>query len=141
MSYIQTTIQKGIQTELQHRTSCWVSGSACSHINVEGSQLDEGHIPAGVATASIASMGHPSLAGEDVRDRDLSDDEDLAPDQPSFVGLFKPQLFRSLLHKVKLTTQLGTTQHSLPQGEGAGTLVPLFEEPVIETEEIPGPKI
>lgn len=35
-----------------------------------------------------------SLVGEEVlRDPDLSDDEDLIPDQPSFVHLFRPQLF------------------------------------------------
>lgn len=43
-----------------------------------------------------------------MRDQDLSEDEELSPDQPSFVELFKPQLFLSLLHKTKTTTRLGT---------------------------------
>lgn len=43
-------------------------------------------------------------------DIDLSDDEGLMPDQPAFVGLFRPQLFRSLLHKAKITTRQGTVQ-------------------------------
>lgn len=44
-----------------------------------------------------------------MREQGLSEDEDLSPDKPS--GLFKQQVFRSLLHKAKITT--GWVYHSL----------------------------
>lgn len=100
----------------------------------DGSQLDQDLVSAGAADHSAAI----SLAGEDGREAELSEDED----QPSFVGLFKPQLFRSLLHKAKVTTRLGSiSQPSPSEGTNPDSLVPLFEEPVVETEEIPGPKL
>lgn len=91
---------------------------------------------------SITFSGKESLAGEDIRDQDLSDDEDLSPDLPSFMGLFKPQIFRSLLHKAKTTTSLGLAQKSSKPNPGVvAPSVPLFEEPIFEAEEIPGPKL
>lgn len=39
---------------------------------------------------------------------EFSDNEGLAPDVPAFIGLFRPALFKSLLHKARLTTNLGT---------------------------------
>lgn len=66
------------------------------------------------------------------RDTDLSDDEGLMPDQPAFVGLFRPHIFRSLLHKAKPTTRQGTVQLAdrgnvtLPNGPfGVGGVVPI----------------
>lgn len=105
-NYMQEAIQRGINLELQHRTSSWVSDSANSQIDVEGSHLSADQGPAEARAPSIGSSGQDSLMGEELRDQDMSEDEDLSPYQPSFVGLFKPQLFRSLLHKTK-TTHLG----------------------------------
>lgn len=142
MAFIQAAIQKGIQTELQRRTSSWVSDTACSQLEGEGSHLHEDHAPVVVPDHSIVLSDHLSISGGEARDADLSDDEDLPPDQPSFVGLFKPQLFRSLLHKAKLTSRLGSSSQASPSGvANSATSVPLFEEPVVETEEIPGPKL
>lgn len=125
LTFLQAAIQKGVQVELQRRTSSWVAGSACSNVDLEGSLLEEGQVSPGVSAPSVAPSAHPSYADEDAWEGDLSDDEDLAPDQPSFVGLFKPQLFRSLLHKVKLTTRLGTTPvPSIPSGD-TGVSLPL----------------
>lgn len=108
---------------------------------MEGSLLEEGQVPAGVAAPSAAPSDHASYTEEDIRERDLSDDEDLAPDQLSFVGLFKPQLFRSLLHKAKLTTRLGAPPAPSNPGGDTGSSLPLFEVPEIETELIPGPQL
>lgn len=89
-----------------------------------------------------ASSSRDSAAGEDFAEPGLSDDEDLAPDQPSFIGLFKPQVFRSLLHKAKIITGLGLKE---PQPEtSADPSIPsaaLFTELAFEAEEIPGPKM
>lgn len=108
---------------------------------MEGSHLGD-HRPPDLTTAhSLGSSDQPSLAEEDIRDQDLSDDEDLTPDQPSFVGLFKPQ-FLSLLHKAKITTRLAPSRPaSTMPGEGVVPSVPLFEEPIVKAEEIPGPKL
>lgn len=59
-------------------------------------------------------------------------------DQPSFVGLFRPQLFKSLLHKTKTTTWLGSI-HTTPY-PATGATDPadsLFAETAIEAEEVP----
>lgn len=81
------------------------------------------------------------MVGEDMRDLHMSEDEDLSLDQPSFVGLFKPQLFRSLLHKAINTTGLGQTHTDPTSGQGANTAIPLFEVPSFQAEEIPGHKL
>lgn len=87
----------------------------------------------------LSNSGFP-LTGEELRDQDISEDEDLSPDQPSFVGLFKPQQ-SSLLHKAKTTTHLGLARPApATPGEDVTSAFPLFEEPTFEVEEIPGPK-
>lgn len=100
------------------------------------------HAPSQAQASLDAVSSHDSLTGEEVREQDMSEDEDLSPDQPSFVGLFKPQLFCSFLHKAKSTTRLGITR-PLPasSGEEVGPSVPLFEDPTFEAEDIPTPKL
>lgn len=92
---------------------------------------------------SAAASSQASLSGEDLqRDLDLLDNEDLMPDQPTFVGLFCPQLFKSLLHKAKTTTQHGTVQTAPVTATGLDNPVDLlFAEPTIELEEIPAPRL
>lgn len=150
-SYIQEAIREGVRQELNQRTSSWVSEQMCSHLDVEGSvasaeqDLSQVKVRRGSGQVRVHSSGHSdqgSLAGADLLDQEMSEDEDLAPDQPAFVGLFKPQLFRSLLHKAKVTTGLGVSRPPDPsQKEGVSQAVPLFEEPTVESEEIPGPKL
>lgn len=66
-------------------------------------------LPLDKPQGSAASSSQASLSGEELgRDIDLSDDEGLLPDQPAFLGLFRPHL--SLLHKAKTTTQQGFIQ-------------------------------
>lgn len=43
-------------------------------------------------------------------DKEFLDDEDLAPDRLSFTGLFCPSVFKSLLHKAKVTTNMGVNK-------------------------------
>lgn len=72
----------------------------------------------------------------------MSDDEDLMPDQSTFVGLFRPQPFKSLLHKTKNTTRLGTIQTDPDTAMAlADPADPLCAEPTIEMEEVPTPKL
>lgn len=140
-AYIHQAILQGLAADRQRRTASWVSESP-SQIDVEGSCLstDGDKVPLW-AHSVISASAHGSVLGEDLKDPDLSDDEDLSPDLPSFVGLFKPQMFRSLLHKAKLTTGLGSPPPAPSSGEGTSQSIPLFEEPTIESEEIPGPKL
>lgn len=70
-------------------------------------------------------------------DSDLSEDEDLAPDQPAFVGLFKPAVFRSLLFKAKKVTRLGLSQGSQDSTSDKETMDPLSLEPAIEKKVLP----
>lgn len=99
----------------------------------------------GIRPEITFNLEPPSIRGqqrEDLGEPGLSDDEDLSPDQPTFIGLFKPQVFRSLLHKAKLTTGLGLpAPKSSPLGDIAGPSSSLFEEPTHEAEEIPGLKL
>lgn len=128
-----------------------MSEQVASQVDVEGSIIstDQALVQTrrdqttGQATAqSSDSSDQQSVDGADLREQDMSEDEDLAPDQLSFVGLFKPQLFRSILHKAKATMGLGISRPSTAiPGEGVSSPVPLFEEPTIEMEEIPGPKL
>lgn len=60
-----------------------------------------------------------SDSGEDCpEDMKLSEDEGLLPDQPAFTGLFRPAVFKLLLHKAKVITKFGvvttTSEGSLP---------------------------
>lgn len=64
------------------------------------------------------------------------------PDQPAFVGLFQPQIFKSLLHKAKTSTKLGITQIPSESAQGsADPANPLFAEPSIESEEVLTPRL
>ncbi|XP_034296649.1 uncharacterized protein LOC117679126 [Pantherophis guttatus] len=145
-SFIREAIRMGVREEMQ-RTSSWVSSHSFSQVDVEGSILSVAEAaPQGPESpAQAKSTDHSdkeSISAPDPMDQDLSEDEDLGPDQPAFVGLFKPQLFRSLLHKAKAITGLGSSQaSSVNTGEGPSSSIPLFEVPTIESEEIPGPKI
>lgn len=113
--------------------------SSSSSKGSKASTAEPAHAQARVP--SVAVSGQDSLEGEELRDQDMSEDEHLSLDLLSFVGLFKPQLFRSLLHKAKTTTHLGLSRQAPKPGEDTTTSVPLFEEPVFEVEEIPGPKL
>lgn len=89
---------------------------------------------------------HGSLSEEEEaesRELALSDDEGLSPDQPAFIGLFRPQLFRSLLHKALAVTGLGnsTSASTDPQPAGPSQATSLFIEPAVEPDLIPAPKL
>uniref|UniRef100_A0A2D4J936 Uncharacterized protein n=1 Tax=Micrurus lemniscatus lemniscatus TaxID=129467 RepID=A0A2D4J936_MICLE len=79
------------------------------------------------------------LSEVDPLERGMSDDEGLSPDLPIFTGLFRPQLFKSLLFKAKNTTWLdntGTPPTPNITGEAEDLI---FSQPVIEAEVIPVP--
>ncbi|XP_058017525.1 uncharacterized protein LOC131187272 [Ahaetulla prasina] len=90
-----------------------------------------------IEEGSLASVSEEEDAGDN-----LSEDEGLGPDQPSFVGLFKPHLFRSLLFKALATTGLGGS--AAPSADPLAlpsTSTNLFVEPTVPAETIPAPKM
>lgn len=54
------------------------------------------------------------LEEEATGDLDLSEDKDLLPDKPAFADLFKPSLFKSILHKDRASIQLGSPPQETP---------------------------
>lgn len=90
---IATAISQGIAQGLKERDArAWAQGQ------VQGPQ-------AFFASPSIVSAGSVSEE-EDLAEPELSEDEGLVPDKPAFAGLFKPLLFKSILHKAKVITHL-----------------------------------
>lgn len=99
--------------------------------------LQESHSP----RPSTPSEG--SLVGEDERAyQDLSEDEGLAPDRPTFAGLFKQAPFKSLLYKAKLITNIGVLGGSSePPKEPQDQTERLFTESLTEQEIVPSPQL
>lgn len=67
-------------------------------------------------SASSAGSDHGEDCSDDI---EFSEDEGLMPDSPAYTGLFRPALFKSLLHKARLTTNhgAGNEQPSTSQAE------------------------
>ncbi|XP_058021153.1 uncharacterized protein LOC131189195 [Ahaetulla prasina] len=85
---------------------------------------------------------HDSIFEEGIPPVDaLSEDEGLDIDQPPFVGLFKPQLFKSLLYKAQVSTGLGdvsSSKNRFPTGEGPSGSP---SEPSTSNDMVPAPKL
>lgn len=88
------------------------------------------------------SSGGSDQAEEFPEDLEFSEDEGLVPDAPAFIGLFCPALFRSLLHKARLTTNLGAVrvQSATSQPE-TGLHDALFKQAKQEKDYIPCPQL
>lgn len=56
-----------------------------------------------VVSTDLADSDPGEECPEDI---ELSEDDELPPDNPAFTGLFRPSMFKSLLHKARLTTNL-----------------------------------
>lgn len=66
-----------------------------------------------------------SESGEDYpEEMEFSEDEGLLPEQPAFMGLFRPLIFKSLIHKAKVTTKFGLAPAT---PEGVPSLQPLHD--------------
>lgn len=91
----------------------------------------------------VSSCGsHPSsLAEMDSQEPDLSADEGLPPDQPSFTSLFPQAIFKSLLFKAINTAQLGSSPPVSIPSSSQGALNPLFAEPTKPVDCIPMPPL
>lgn len=63
--------------------------------------------PSDLAHTTYLSSEESDQAFEGPEDLEFSEDEGLAPEKPVFTGLFQLAVFKSLLHKAKVTTQFG----------------------------------
>lgn len=81
--------------------------------------------------------------GEDyTEDIEFSEGDDLPPDNPAFTGLFRPSLFKSLLHKARLTTNLGAPGvDSLGAPSTPGPHDALFHSSKPDKDVIPCPRL
>lgn len=148
-SLISEAIRQGISQGLQQKADQASEPSAQTGAPFRGSSLSDKDEAEAINEADdvLETGSHDSLSeGEILPDQDLSEDEGLEPDQPAFIGLFRPQLFRSLLHKAQAVTGLGL--HSLPASDSsvpsstvAGPSQSLFQEPSVHKEIIPAPKL
>lgn len=71
----------------------------------------------------------------------MSDDEGLGTDQPSFIGLFHPQLFCSHLLKAIATTRLGNPSPATSVSVSSDLAAAMFAESTVVPETIPAPKL
>lgn len=65
----------------------------------------------------------------------------MTPDLPTFLGLFQPSLFKSLLFKAKTSANLGAKVAATPARSQAMSAETLFSENTIEADPVPTPKI
>lgn len=65
--------------------------------------------------AEDVSSDESDQAEDCPEDIEFFEDEGLPPEKPVFTGLFRPSVFKSLLHKAKVTTQFGMTLIQLTQ--------------------------
>lgn len=104
--------------------------------------------PARLATEAVrahtvcSSSEDSDRADEGPEDLEFSEDEGLPPEKPAFTGLFRPSVFKSLLHKAKITTQFGLITN--PSEGAKATPAPhdaLFRLSKPENEAIPCPPL
>lgn len=88
------------------------------------------------------STGDSVQGEDDPEDMEFSEDEGLLPDKLAFNGLFRPSLFKSLLHKAKVTTNIGVSGPSPAQAQGAAGLHDvLFKSSTLDKDFIPCPQL
>ncbi|XP_032068578.1 uncharacterized protein LOC116505453 [Thamnophis elegans] len=107
------------------------------------------------ALSTTRRVRHPSLESSalsessiledpDQEEQELSEDEDLPPDAPAFSGLFKPSLFKSILHKAKNTTQVGTKPKTMQGTSDSAPVNPnasMFNVQAPQQELVPVPDL
>lgn len=107
--------------------------------------LSQGQLPAGSHSPSHkeSTSLDDSDQGEDCpEDIEFSEDEGLLPDTPAFSGFFRPSLFKSLLHKARVTTNLGTGDSHLSAAQSAlGPHDSLFKLTKPDKDCIPCPQL
>ncbi|XP_070591654.1 uncharacterized protein [Erythrolamprus reginae] len=84
---------------------------------------------------------HSNFEQDSDHGMDLSDDEFTLPEQPAMAGLFKPSLFRVLLHKAKQALDVPGAVAPVESGDGRRTSATLCKEAVKESDKVPALEI
>lgn len=135
---IENTIERGNASGLSRKLQ--TSKNSTAKPTLKPTQSGQVQRPPSPGT-SIAT--EESILEEDnIGEQELSEDETPIPDKPAFTGLFRPSLFKAILHKVKASTQEGTPS----QGTAvpSGTQDPkegLFKENAPAQDLVPMPEL
>ncbi|XP_060542553.1 lamina-associated polypeptide 2-like isoform X2 [Pantherophis guttatus] len=101
-----------------------------------------GDLPRGYSYHTESLLADDSVWDEEEpEEMELSEDEDLAPERPSFTGLFRPSMFKSLLHKAKITTNMGVSSTQPSQQADSHPHDDLFQLHKPEQDFIPCPEL
>ncbi|XP_034278399.1 uncharacterized protein LOC117668538 [Pantherophis guttatus] len=139
---IAAAVQQSLASHFQSTSRAASVRSVVSPPREGRDQEDVLSIDAPDSPVSSMASRSPSHAAEEPHDLELSEDDDLPPEQPAFTGLFPQALFKSLLHKAIATAQLSSPS-PLPVSDSApkGTLNPLFAEPARTVDTISTPPL
>ncbi|XP_070587196.1 lamina-associated polypeptide 2, isoforms alpha/zeta-like [Erythrolamprus reginae] len=111
--------------------------------------LPQPYQPRNLWSAPLPPPGLDSLAGDtgfleedsEHGHNELSDDDYACPEQLAPTGLFKPMLFRLLLHKVKQTLDVPGANAPTDAGDGLRTSASLCKEQPKESDNVPAMEI
>ncbi|XP_060543266.1 uncharacterized protein LOC132710656 [Pantherophis guttatus] len=142
---LQQMIEAAVQKSLAARSGLSSrQGSVREPSPFSAGRSDEG-CSHSVRSASPTSShySHPSaFIDEGDPDSDLSEDENLPPDQPAFTGLFPQALFKSLLFKAVNTARLSSPNADpVPPQSSSGALDLMFAEPARPITSVPTPPL
>lgn len=141
---IAQTVARGIDAALTQRgilaplsTSAQDPQASCAPSHLSSDLSREAHSP------SPSHHSNQSLMDEgETFDHKLSGDEEETADRPHSTGLFHHKMFKTLLHKAKITANMGV---GFVNPEGPSDLPnsnsSLFTKTVTEEQTIPSPKI
>lgn len=105
----------GIQQESIPSTSSTLPAQASAPAATVASRLSRQGMESSSSSSSDSDGSEEGeICPEDV---EFADDEDLPPEKPAFKNLFKPALFKSLLHKAKKATKFRLTEGSTAKGD------------------------
>lgn len=135
---IEAAVQKSLAAGycLSTRTESVWSALPVRKVSVTVQPTKDPRSPTGSQTTH-----HSVLTEADYSDSGLSDDEDLLPEQPAFMGLFPQFLFKSLLFKAINMAQLSSPVIKPVPAPPPGSLDPMFAEPVKLVTATPTPPL
>lgn len=76
-----------------------------------------------------------------VDDFELSEDEEVVQEKPAFPGLFKPSMFKSLLRKAKIATNMDSSLNQASSSQSKGPTSNLFLVPEPDHDFVPCPDL
>lgn len=112
-SLLSTALSSLLAAGIQQATHPPLQSLPIQHL-AQANPSTGAHSPPCKESASSIDSKHGEDCPEDI---EFSEDEGLLPDAPAFTGLFRPSLLKSLLHKARLTTNLGKNDTPLSKSQ------------------------